>query len=151
MKPLRLLFAALFVSVTPLAIAAEGLVTISSPLDAKNTMNRFEELAKARGLTMSARVDHAAGVVKAGKTLRPTEVLIFGSPQGGTPLLECAQSAGIDLPLKALVWEDVSAKVWLGYNDPAHLAKRHDLALRPAIEILRKALSSLADAAIARQ
>ena len=96
---------------------------------------------------MFARIDHAAGAQKVGKTLRPTELLIFGNPQGGTPLMECAQSAGIDLPLKALVWEDAQGQSWLGYNDPAWLAQRHGAASCPVVENLKKALSGLADAA----
>ena len=113
-------------------------------------MNRLEENAKQRGLIAFARIDHAAGAARVGKTLRPTELLIFGNPQGGTPLTECAQSAGIDLPLKALVWEDATGLVWLGYNDPAFLAKRHEVAQCPVIANLTKALAGLAEAATAR-
>ena len=134
----------------PPAIAAEGLTAQKSPYPAKETMNRFEENAKQRGLNIFARIDHAAGAAKIGKTLRPTEVIIFGNPQGGTPLMECAQSAGIDLPLKALVWEDAQGQVWLGYNDPAFLAKRHEAAQCPAVPGLSKALAGLAEATIAR-
>ncbi len=99
---------------------------------------------------MFARIDHAAGAARIGKTLRPTELLIFGNPQGGTPLMECAQSAGIDLPLKAMAWEDAQGQAWLGYNDPAWIAQRHGAASCPAVENLRKALDGLAQAAIAR-
>ena len=102
------------------------------------------------GLNIFARIDHAAGAQKVGKTLRPTEVLIFGNPQGGTPLMECAQSAGIDLPLKALAWEDAQGQAWLGYNDPAWLAKRHEAASCPAAENIKKALMGLAEAATAK-
>jgi uncharacterized protein (DUF302 family) len=130
--------------------AADGLVEMKSPHNAKSTMDRFEAMAKERGLAIFARIDHAAGAQKVGKTLRPTEVLIFGSPQGGTPLMECAQTAGIDLPLKALVWDDAQGQTWLGYNDPAWLAKRHDAASCPAAENLKKALSALAEAATAK-
>jgi uncharacterized protein (DUF302 family) len=105
---------------------------------------------KQRGLTVFARIDHAAGAAKVSKTLRPTELLIFGNPQGGTPLMECAQTSGIDLPLKALVWQDKAAQVWLGYNDPAFLAQRHGAAACPVVENLRKALAGIAEAAVAR-
>ena len=142
--------AAVVVSISSLAAAADGLIAVKSPHSAKETLNRFEDLAKQRGLIVFARIDHAAGAAKVGKTLRPTEVLIFGNPQGGTPLMECAQSAGIDLPLKAVVWEDASAQVWLGYNDPAFLAQRHGVPQCPVIENLRKVLSSLTEAAVAR-
>ena len=131
------------------ASAADGLVMLKSPLGTKATLDRFESIAKERGLTVFARIDHAAGAAKVGKSLRPTELLIFGNPQGGTPLMECAQSAGIDLPLKALAWEDAQGQSWLGYNDPAYLAKRHEAASCPAVDNLRKALAGLAEAALA--
>ena len=150
MKIARSLFATALVITACRAAGADGLIAVKSPYDAKETMNRVEDLAKQRGLTIFARVDHAAGAAKIDKTLRPTEVLIFGNPQGGTPLMECAQTAGIDLPLKALVWEDASNGVWLGYNDPAYLGQRHGAAACPAIENIGKALSGLAAAAIAR-
>jgi len=149
MKLSRSLLAALLVSLASLASAADGLVVVKSPRSAADTMNRFEELAKQRGLIVFARVDHAAGAARVGKTLRPTEVLIFGNPKGGTPFMECAQSVGIDLPMKALVWEDASAQVWLGYNDPAFLAQRHGVAQCPVVENLRKTLSGLAEATVA--
>jgi uncharacterized protein (DUF302 family) len=132
------------------ALAADGLVAIKSAHPPKTTLDRFEATAKERGLTVFARIDHAAGAQKVGKTLRPTELLIFGNPRGGTPLMECAQSSGIDLPLKALVWEDAQGQSWLGYNDPAWLAQRHGAASCPVVENLRKALSGLADSATAK-
>lgn len=136
-----------FVSV---AGAADGLIAVKSPHSAKATMDKLEEIVKQRGLNVFARIDHAAGAAKVGKTLRPTEVLIFGNPQGGTPFMECAQTVGIDLPLKALVWEDASAQVWLGYNDPGFLAQRHGVPQCAVAENLRKALAGLADATVAR-
>jgi len=139
----------LLVAATSNVFAAEGLISLKSPLTAKETMNRFEENAKQRGLIIFARIDHAAGAVKVGTTLRPTELLIFGNPMGGTPLIECAQTAGIDLPLKALVWEDPKGQVWLGYNDPAYLAKRHGAIDCPAVAPLTKALAGLAEATLA--
>jgi uncharacterized protein (DUF302 family) len=133
-----------------LAHAADGLVAVKSPHSAQETMNRLEATVKQRGLNVFARIDHAAGAMKVGKSLRPTELLIFGNPQGGTPLMECAQSAGIDLPLKALVWQDESSQVWLGYNDPAFLAQRHGVPACPVVENLRKALSGMAESVVAR-
>lgn len=150
MKALHVISALGFAAFASLAIAADGLVEMKSPYAAKETMNRLEELVKQRGLNVFARIDHAAGAAKIGKALRPTELLIFGSPQGGTPFIECAQSVGIDLPLKALVWEDASAQVWLGYNEPAFLAARHGVSQCPAVENLRKALAGLADATVGR-
>jgi uncharacterized protein (DUF302 family) len=133
------------------ATAAEGLVALKSPHTVKATLDRLESAAKARDLHIFLRVDHAAGAQKIGKTLRPTELLVFGNPQGGTPLMECAQSAGIDLPLKALAWQDVSGQVWLGYNDPQFIARRHDgQDCGPVTQKLVKALAGLAQEAVKR-
>lgn len=127
----------------------DGLVAVKSPHSVAATMDRFESLAKQRDLTVFARIDHAAGAARVGKTLRPTQVIIFGNPQGGTPFMECSQTVGIDLPLKVLVWEDASAQVWLGYNDPEYLARRHDVAKCPVVANLRKTLAGLAESAVA--
>ena len=91
----------------------EGLTTILSNFGPKETMDRLEAEIRAQGITVFARIDHAAGAAEAGLTLRSTEVLIFGNPRAGTPLMQSIQTIGIDLPLKALVWQDVSGKTWL--------------------------------------
>lgn len=98
--------------------AAGGLVTKPSPYPVAETMDRLERAVKDRELVVIARVDHAAAAQKAGLTLRPTQLLIFGNPKAGTLLMQTAQSIGIDLPLKALVWEDHKGQVWLAFNDP---------------------------------
>src|SRR5216684_4916898 len=90
-------------------------------------MSRLEAEVKARGMTVFARIDHAAGATGAGLSLQPTEVMIFGNAKAGTPLVQSVQTIGIDLPLKALVWQDRSGNTWLSYNDPSWLAKRHGL------------------------
>ena len=149
MKTIRFVLALVLVAFFSHANAADGLVAVKSPYGARATMDKFEVIVKDKGLNVFARIDHAAGAAKIGKTLRPTEVLIFGNPQGGTPFMECAQSVGIDLPLKALVWEDSSSQVWLGYNDPVYLALRHGVAQCPVAENLRKALAGLAAEAVA--
>lgn len=150
MKVLQLLAALTLASLVLVANAADGLISIRSPYSAKETMNRLEDLVKKRTLKVFARIDHAAGAASIGKSLRPTELLIFGNPQGGTPFMECAQTVGIDLPLKALVWEDASSQVWLSYNDPAFLANRHGNAQCPAVEGLRKALAGITATAVAK-
>lgn len=128
---------------------AHGMSTLSSPHSVKSTIDRFEAVAKARGLTVFARIDHASGAQKIGKALRPTEVLIFGNPQGGTPLMECAQTVGIDLPLKALAWQDSTGAVWLGYNELRHLVHRHRGGeCQPAVDNVTKALGGLAAEAV---
>jgi len=132
-----------------LAPAVDGLVTVKSPHSVTATMDRIESLAQQLGLTVFARIDHAAGAAKIGKVLKPTQVIIFGNPLGGTPLMECSQTVGIDLPLKALVWEDAFSQVWLGYNDPEYLARRHEVTECPAVGNLRKLLAGLAESAVA--
>jgi uncharacterized protein (DUF302 family) len=108
-------------------MAVPGLTTIKSSHLPRETMNRLEAAVKAKGLTVFARIDHAEGASAASLALRPTEVLIFGNAKGGTPLMQAAQTIGIDLPLKALVWQDASGDTWLSWNDPAWLAARHGL------------------------
>jgi uncharacterized protein (DUF302 family) len=136
-------------AVASYAWGADGLVAVRSPHSPKDTMDRLEALLKQKGLTIFARIDHAVGAARVGRTLRPTEVLIFGNPQGGTPFMQCAQTVGIDLPLKALVWQDPSGQVWLGYNDPSFLAQRHGASPCPVTENLRKALAGFAQEAVA--
>jgi uncharacterized protein (DUF302 family) len=106
-------------------MAADGLITLKSSRGPKETMDRLVAELQAKGLTIFARVDHAAGAREAGLELRPTELVIFGNAKGGTPLMQANQAIGIDLPLKALVWQDASRDTWLSYNDPAWLAQRH--------------------------
>ncbi len=108
-------------------MATDGLITIKSGFGPQDTMKRLEAEVKAKGLTVFAHVDHAAGAGAAGLTLRPTDLLIFGNAKGGTPLMQQAQTVGIDLPLKALVWQDEQGTTWLSYNDPAWLAGRHGI------------------------
>jgi uncharacterized protein (DUF302 family) len=119
MKTIGASLVAVLLTLTSTAWGAEGLIAVKSPHGPKDTMDRLETLLKQKGLTIFARIDHAAGAARIGQTLRPTEVLIFGNPQGGTPFMQCTQTVGIDLPLKALVWQDASGQVWLGYNDPS--------------------------------
>lgn len=126
------------------ARAADGLVTIPSAHGPKETLDRLEAIVKQKGLAVFLRVDHAAGAAKIGKTLRPTQLLVFGNPQGGTPFMECGQTVGIDLPLKALAWRDASGNNHLGYNDPVWLAARHGVPSCPVAANLRKALDGFA-------
>jgi uncharacterized protein (DUF302 family) len=127
-------------------MAADGLKTISSEFGPQETMDRLESEIRARGMTVFARVDHAAGADAVGLPLRPTALLIFGSAKAGTPLMQADQTIGIDLPMKALVHEDAGGKVWLSYNDPAWLAQRHGLgtAVAPNVQAVASALDSLA-------
>lgn len=130
------------------AFAQDGLVAVKSPMKAKATMDKFEAIVKEKGMNVFARIDHAAGAQRVNKTLRPTEVIIFGNPQGGTPFMECAQSVGIDLPLKALAWEDKDGQTWIGYNDPKYLAARHKTECAGVVENMSKALGAFTAAAV---
>jgi uncharacterized protein (DUF302 family) len=127
-------------------MAADGLTTRRSSYAPKDTMNRLEAAVKARGMTVFARIDHAAGAAEVGLPLRPTELLIFGNAKGGTPLMQSIQTIGIDLPLKALVWQDAAGSTWLSYNDPNWLAKRHGLCrdVEATVTALAAALDALA-------
>ena len=109
------------------AMATDGLITVKSSFGPEETMNRYEAEVCAKGMTVFAHVDHAAGAAAVGLPLRPTDLLIFGNARGGTPLMQSMQTIGIDLPLKALVWQDASGTTWLSCNDPAYLARRHGL------------------------
>jgi uncharacterized protein (DUF302 family) len=100
-------------------MAAQGLTKIRSSHGPQDTMNRLGAVVQAKGMTVFARIDHAAGAAGAGLSLRPTELLIFGNAQAGTPLMQAVQTIGIDLPLKALVWQDASGHTWLSYNIPS--------------------------------
>ena len=113
-------------------------------------MDRLEAAVRARGMTVFARIDHAAGASAVGMPLKATEVLIFGNARGGTPLMQSVPTIGIDLPLKALVWQDTSGETWLSYNEPSWLAQRHGLSGAEAtIGNLAAALNALAKEATA--
>ncbi|MBL8344622.1 MAG: DUF302 domain-containing protein [Rubrivivax sp.] len=129
--------------------AGNGLVALKSPHSPADTVARLEAQLRPRNLAVVARVDHAAGAQRIGQTLRPTEVLIFGNPQAGTPLMQCAQGVGIDLPMKALVWADAQGQTWLGYNDPVWLVQRHGGGECPAAANVRQALAAIAAATVA--
>src|ERR1700761_9164639 len=104
-----------------------GLITLASKYTPKDTMDRLVAAVTARGMAVLARIDHAAAAHAVGLELRPTEVVLFGNPKAGTPLMQAIQTIGIDLPLKALVWQDAEQKTWLSYNDPHALAVRHEV------------------------
>jgi len=106
----------------------QGLTSIQSDFGPKETMDRVEAEIRAGGLNVFARIDHAAGAAEAGLTLPPTKLIIFGNARGGTPLMQSAQTVGIDLPLKILVWQDAANTTWLSYNQPEWIAQRHGIA-----------------------
>jgi uncharacterized protein (DUF302 family) len=104
-----------------------GVVQIRTSHTVADTVDRLEHLARERGLTVFARIDFSHDAASAGLSLRPEQLLIFGNPKSGTPLLQASPSVGLDLPLKALVWEDEQGTTWLAYNTPAYVVERHNL------------------------
>jgi uncharacterized protein (DUF302 family) len=130
------------------ATAGNGLISVKSSHDVKATADRLENVLKQKGMNVFIRINHAASAAKVGKELRPTELIIFGNPKVGTPLMQCSQSVAIDLPQKALIWQDDKGQVWLTYNDPNYLAQRHELTgCAEVIKKVEKALSNFAKAA----
>ncbi len=132
-------------------MSVEGLVTLASRNDPARTLQRLEASIASHGMTIFARVDHAAGARQAGMELRPTTVVIFGVAKAGTPLMAMSQSIGLELPLKALVWQDESGETFVSYNDPARLVRRFSLpeAANPIAEKMRAALAAVANDATA--
>ena len=126
-------------------IIVEGLTTVPSNFGPKETIDRLEAEIRTKGMEVFARIDHAAGAAEVGLNLRSTELIIFGNARGGTPLMQSAQTIGIDLPLKALVWQDAAGKTWISYNEPSWIARRH--GVRNAEQVVNKmgaALSAIA-------
>ena len=125
-----------------------GLKTSLSGYGPSETLNRILAAVEQLGMTVLARVDHSAAAAKVGMELRPTEVILFGNPKAGTPLMQDAQTMGIDLPLKILVWQDDQNRTWVAFNDPFWLAGRHAVAegAAPILEKMAKALAKIVDA-----
>ena len=132
-------------------MAAEGLVNIASKSGFQETLARLKEEIASRSLALFAVIDHAKGAEEAGLALRPTTVLIFGNAKGGTPLMQANQTIGIDLPLRALVWEDGKGQTWISYNDPVWLAQRHALPAEAekVVGMLRQGLEGIVKSAAA--
>jgi len=138
---------ALFFLTAP-AYADNGIISVKSSHEVKATADRLENTLKQKGMTVFIRINHAASAQKVGKKLRPTELVVFGNPKVGTPLMQCSQSTAIDLPQKALIWEDQEGTVWFSYNDPNYLVERHGITgCAEVIKKIEKALSNFAKAA----
>lgn len=138
----------LITSASLTASAENGLVVKESNRSVTETISLLEETLKSKGITIFARVDHTAGAAKVDLELRPTELLIFGNPKLGTPLMQTNQTAGIDLPLKALAYETADGKVLLVYNDPGYLSTRHGLNEKAKVlEKISGALNNFTDIA----
>jgi len=141
--------AAMLMFAASAAGAAEGLIVKTIPHSVGVTLDRLEAAIKKAGARVFARIDHGKGAASIGQDLRPTQLLIFGNPKMGTPLLQSAQPIGLDLPLRVVAWEDAAGKVHIAYNDPAHLAKRYGITDRDKVFAkMSGALGKLTGAAI---
>jgi uncharacterized protein (DUF302 family) len=130
----------------------EGLIVLASDRGPEHAVDELAAAVERHGMTVVARIDHAAAAVQVGMALRPTTVLVFGNPAAGTPLMDDARSIGIDLPLKALVWQGADGRTWLAYNDPRHLARRHGVgrALEGHVDAMARLLADVAAEAAGR-
>lgn len=148
MKTLTLFFLSLCLSFSVTA-ADNGMVMKASKYSVAETMDRFENEAKAKGFTIVARVDHSAAAEKVGMKMPASQLLIFGNPKGGTPLMLASPTAGIDLPLKVLAYEDADGKIWLAYNAADYLKSRHNISGKDeVIANINKALDAIANKAV---
>ena len=146
----KLILSALLILPTamPAVAAVEGMINVESTFNVVDTTDRLEGILKEKGMTVFNRVKHSEGASNVGIELRDTELLIFGNPKAGSPLMKCAQTVAIDLPQKALVWEDENEKVWISYNDPRHLEQKHGITgCEKVISNIEKALANFAQAA----
>ena len=134
-------------TVLPL-MAADGLISVQSDFSVEETTHRLENILNEKGMTIFNQINHSDAAHKVGVDLRETRLVIFGNPKVGSPLMQCQQSVAIDLPQKAIVWQDDKSKVWISYNDPRYLVKRHNIiGCEEVITKIEKALSGITNAA----
>lgn len=146
-KLITLIFLSFFIS--SYVSAKESLISVESKYSVKETADRFVSILENKGLTLFARIDHQKNGASVNLELRETEVIIFGNPKAGTPLMQCSQQAAIDLPQKALVWKGADHKVWLSYNNPEYIKQRHNIkGCDKVIAKISNILSALTDAAV---
>ena len=147
MKRLSLAAMMVLLLVSPL-LAAEGVINIQSAYSVDETTDRLVNILNEKGMTIFTQVDHSEGAQKAGIELAETKLILFGNPKVGSPLMRCQQSVAIDLPQKALIWKDDQSRVWISYNDPAYLKKRHQISgCEDVISKIEKALAGITKAA----
>jgi len=148
-KIISFIFLAFFMS--NYANATENLLSVESQFSVKETADRFVSILEKKGVTLFARIDHKKNAKGVNLALRETEVIMFGNPRIGTPLMKCSQTVGIDLPQKMLIWKDVNNKVWLAYNNPEYIKQRHDVkGCDPVFDKVAGVLSALAKAAASK-
>ena len=147
MKKASITLLLILFTVLPL-MAAEGLINVQSDFNVKETTDRLENILNEKGMTIFNQINHSDAAQKVGVELRETRLIIFGNPKVGSPLMQCQQSIAIDLPQKAIIWEDDKSKVWISYNDPRFLGKRHNIiGCDEVITKVEKALSGITKAA----
>jgi uncharacterized protein (DUF302 family) len=147
MKKLILIALSILLIAIPVE-AADGVVNVSSTFSVKETADRMEGILKEKGMTIFNRIKHSENAGKVGIELRDTELIIFGNPKVGSPLMKCQQSVAIDLPQKAVIWEDDKGKAWISYNDPRYLEKRHNITgCEEVISKIEKALAGIVKSA----
>jgi uncharacterized protein (DUF302 family) len=147
MKKLILIALSILLIAIPVE-AADGVINVSSTFNVKETADRMEGILKEKGMTIFNRIKHSDNAGKVGIELRDTELIIFGNPKVGSPLMKCQQSVAIDLPQKAVIWEDDKGKAWISYNDPRYLEKRHNITgCEEVISKIEKALAGIVKSA----
>jgi uncharacterized protein (DUF302 family) len=147
MKKASITLLLILFTVLPL-MAAEGLINVQSDFNVKETTERLESILNEKGMTIFNQINHSDAAQKVGVELRETRLIIFGNPKVGSPLMQCQQSVAVDLPQKAIIWEDDKSKVWISYNDPRYLGKRHNIiGCDEVISKVEKALSGITKAA----
>lgn len=150
MKQIGLCGALLLTAASSLA-SAEGMINVASDFNVEETSNRLQTILTNKGMTVFNRIKHSEAAAKIGVELRDTELVLFGNPKVGSPLMKCQQTIAIDLPQKALVWQDAEGKVWISYNDPSYLQQRHAVSgCEPVFEKVSKALAGITNAAASR-
>ncbi|MFO7744886.1 MAG: DUF302 domain-containing protein [Psychroflexus sp.] len=152
MKTLTFTFTLLVVLIaTASSYSDEGMIDVKSSFGVEETGDRLESVLKEKGMTIFNRVKHSEAAKKIGIELRETELIIFGNPKVGSPLMKCQQSIAIDLPQKALIWKDSEGNTWISYNDPEYLKKRHDLSnCKEEISKIEEALAGIVKAAASK-
>ena len=143
LKPITACLIILLTSSQSYAQSDDGTTRIKSPYSVTTTIDRLEKVLRTRGMTIFKRISHSDNAKKAGLDLRPTELLVFGNPELGTLLMQCRQLSALDLPMKALAYEDEQRQVWLAYNKPAYIANRHHI--KGCEETLKKMSNALAN------
>ena len=147
MKKVSITILLVLLTALPL-MAADGLINVQSDFSVKETTARLENILNEKGMTIFNQINHSDAAQKVGVDLRTTQLIIFGNPKVGSPLMQCQQNVAIDLPQKAIIWEDDKSKVWISYNDPRYLGKRHNIiGCDEVITKVEKALSGITKAA----